>query len=323
MNSAPRSLPSDRFSWLLILAMLGSFVAASARDRFTIDVARAVLPLAGLLLLAITAFVARRAGKRRLEAGATAFLQMTLFTIIGVVLAYALAARGGTPWDARLAMADHALGFDWPILLASLDRMPPLVWVLGLAYHGLIAQMILLIVALSHVGKLATLRIMVAAAILSGFATIMVSAAVPAFGNLFDPAGFQHLWPSVAWTEIGLIAGLRDGSLRTLDLGAMMGIVTFPSFHATLSAIFIWAFRRVPRLAVPGSCCAVLTIAGTPVFGGHYGVDVIAGLLIAPPAIVAARWLTSRSANDLFGKMPAVDIGSPGTREPEARYEVA
>ena len=73
-----------------------------------------------------------------------------------------------------------------------------------------------------------------------------------------------------------------------------MGIVSFPSFHATLAAIFIWAFGAMPRLAGPGRGWAILTIVATPVFGGHYGVDVLMGLLLAPPAIVAAQRLTQR-----------------------------
>lgn len=74
----------------------------------------------------------------------------------------------------------------------------------------------------------------------------------------------------------------------------LMGIVSFPNFHATLAAIFFWAFRAIPRLAVPGGAWAILTIVATPVFGGHYGVDVIMGLILAPPAILAATRLTRR-----------------------------
>jgi hypothetical protein len=42
--------------------------------------------------------------------------------------------------------------------------------------------------------------------------------------------------------------------MRVLDLGAMEGIVTFPSYHAALAAIFVWSFRAVPGLALPGHC---------------------------------------------------------------------
>ncbi len=284
----------DTPSWLLIAAMLMSFLAAQYHHRFTVDPIRAAPAIASLMALGIALAIGRYTARPRLAAGATAFLQMTLFTLLGVVLAYALAANAGQLWDARLAAADRAIGFDWPVVLALLDTCPPLIWLLGLAYHSLTLQMIVVIVALSGMGKFDTLRTMVCAAILSGFVTILVSGLTPAMGNLFDPSRYAHLWPSIAWLEQELISGLRDGSLRVLDLTMLMGIVSFPSFHATLAAIFIWAFGAMPGVALPGRVWAMLTIVATPVFGGHYGVDVIMGLVLAPPALLAARHLTRR-----------------------------
>jgi hypothetical protein len=274
------------FSWWLIVAMLVAFVSISHHDRFTLDPRGAALPLAGLTILTGGIWLGKRFGRARLTLASETFLQMTLFTMLGVVLAYAIAARGGALWDDRLAAADHALGFDWPAIRAALDHLPPLVWLLGLAYHSLVVQMIVAIVALSHAGRTSVLRIAVGAAILSGFVTILVSGLFPAMGNVFDPASYRHLWPSIAWLETDLIGGLRDGSIRIVDLGAMMGIVTFPSFHATLALIFIWAFGHLPRFAHPAQCWAGLTIVATPVCGGHYAVDVLAGLALAPPAII-------------------------------------
>jgi membrane-associated phospholipid phosphatase len=284
----------DTPSWLLIAAMLMSFLAAQYHHRFTVDPIRAVPALASLMALGSARAIGKYTARPRLAAGATAFLQMTLFTLFGVVLAYALAANSGRLWDIRLAAADHAVGFNWPVVFAVLDTCPPAIWLLGLAYHSLTLQMVVVIVALSGTAKFDTLRTMVCAAILSGFVTILISGLTPARGNLFDPSHYVHLWPSIAWLEQELISGLRDGSLRVLDLTMLMGIVSFPSFHATLAAIFIWAFAALPRIALPARAWAILTIIATPVFGGHYGIDVIMGLLLAPPAILAARHLTQR-----------------------------
>ena len=156
--------------------------------------------------------------------------------------------------------------------------------------------MVVAILALSRAARFETLRLTVAAAVLSGFVTILVSAAMPAAGNLFDPERYQHLWPSVAWLERDQIAGLRDGAGRVLDLSVLMGIVSFPSFHATLAALFIWCARDLPGLRWPLQVWAALTIVAPPVFGGHYAVEVIAGLLLAPPAIAAARLVASLPA---------------------------
>jgi membrane-associated phospholipid phosphatase len=269
------TLPADRRdipSWGLIAAMLLSFIAAEYPHAFSIDWVRAVPAVLALVALSVAIII----------------------TLLGVVLAYALAAKSGLLWDDRLAAADRMIGFNWPVVLALLDKCPTAIWVLGLAYHSLTVQMIVVIVALSSLSKFDVLRTTVCAAILSGFVTILISGLTPAMGNLFDPSHYLHLWPSVAWIEQELITGLRDGSRKVLDLTMLMGIVSFPSFHATLAAIFIWSFRAIPRLTVPGAAWAVLTILATPVFGGHYGADVIMGLILAPPAIIFAQRLTRR-----------------------------
>lgn len=247
------------------------------------------IAVAGVLLLAAAMVFGRVRGRRALQVGATAFLQMTLFTLIGVVLSYALAARAGPAWDAQFAAADRALGLDWPMIFGWADYYPAALWLGALAYHGLTVQMITCIVVLSATGQHDRLRIAVVAAIAGGFATILISGLLPAFGNVFDPRHYRHLWPSVAWMEQAMLVGLRDGSWRTIDLTQPMGIVTFPSFHATLPIILAWATWRTPRWRAIVAAWAAVTIAATPLFGGHYLVDVLAGLGLGGMALALAQ----------------------------------
>jgi len=290
MPATPAPRLSDAPAWAMLAAMALACLLACAGLHFGIRPDRALLPAAGLLALAAALAIGRATGRPRLAAGATAFLQMTLFTCLGVVLAYGLAARAGAPWDATLAAADRRLGFDWPATFRALDAHPVAVWIGGVAYHSLVAQMIVAIVVLAACGQVDRLRLAVAAAIGSGFLTILISGLVPAGGNLFDPADYRHLWPSVAWADRALVAGLRDGTHRLLDMTQMTGIVSFPSFHATLPVILAWAQRGVARMRVVAPVWAAVTIVATPVFGGHYAVDVLAGLVLAVVAIaIAAR----------------------------------
>jgi membrane-associated phospholipid phosphatase len=113
-------------------------------------------------------------------------------------------------------------------------------------------------------------------------------------GNVVDPAGFHHLWPSVAWMEQDMLRGLRAGTWRTLNLTQLMGIVTFPSYHATLPVILAWAQRDLPGWRVIAPVWAGLTILATPLFGGHYGVDVLAGIALA----VVALWIAPALVGD-------------------------
>lgn len=284
----------ERPSWWLIAMMACTCLIAGWGLGFRIDPARALPPVAGLMLLGVVAVFATVRGRPRLRMGAVAFLQMTLFTVIGVVLSYALAARSGELWDDRLAAVDRALGFDWPALFAAADRSGAALWIGGLAYHSLTVQMIVAIVVLSAAGQARRLSLAVTAAILSGFVTILLSGATPAMGNVFDPAGYRHLWPSVAWAEQDMLRGLRSGTWRTLDLTQLMGIVTFPSYHATLPVILARAQRDRPGWRVIAPVWAGLTIVATPLFGGHYAVDVLAGIGLAIVALWVAPVLVRR-----------------------------
>ena len=294
MNLPGRRASLDHVTWGLLALMLFACLGFAWGKGFSVDWLHAAVPAAALYGLFLARSIATTRGQPRGAAAATAFGQMTLFTILGVVLAYTIAAHAAPLWDAQLAATDRALGFRWPAILAMLDRSPALIVVLGLAYHSLSVQMVVAILALAHANRVETLRVTVAAAVLSGFATILVSASMPAAGNLFDPGRYAHLWPSIAWLERDLIAGLRDGSGRVLDLSQLMGIVSFPSYHATLAALFIWCARDLPRFRAGLTGWAVLTIVATPVFGGHYAIEVIAGLLLAPPAILAAQAIGGR-----------------------------
>jgi hypothetical protein len=267
---------------------------------FVVDLPHAILPCFGVFLLIAAAVIGKVCARPRLAAGAVAFLQMTLFTMLGVVLAYALAARDAPLWDVRLAAADRRLGLDWPAILRVADTAPAALRLGKIAYDSLIAQMVLCIVVLSATGRTAALRTAVVAAILSGTVIVAISGVVPAMGNLFDAARYHHLSPSIAWQERGLISGLRDGSARVLDPGRLMGIVSFPSYHAALPVILARAVRDVRLLRIAAPAWAAITILATPIFGGHYGVDVLAGIGLACMAIAVSPLLVTWSVSLRF-----------------------
>lgn len=294
---------AERASWLTLAGLAATCAGLCIGHGFTVDPKRVIGPAFGIILLLAGFMVGKARGDQRLAAGAAAFLQMTLFAILGVALAYALAARAPVLRDAELAAIDAALGFDWPAIFRSADSHPLAVWVGGIAYHGLIAQMIGCIVVLAATRRFEALSLAVVAAILTGTLTILVSGIVPAMGNVFDPADYRHLRPSVAWTDRHLITGLRDGTARVLDLGQMTGIVTFPSYHATLTVILAHAVRDVRGLRMAAASWAAVTLLSTPVFGGHYAVDVIGGLIMAAGGIALAP---------LFGRDPSTASEATG-----------
>jgi len=57
------------------------------------------------------------------------------------------------------------------------------------------------------------------------------------------------------------------------------GLVSLPSFHTALGVLFCLTLRH-SRLGWPCLLLNLLMIASTPVMGGHYLVDLLAGALL-------------------------------------------
>ena len=101
MHPGSSERTADTAAWLMLSALALCCALASDGTGFRIDPLRALGPAVGVLALLAGMIVGIARNRPRLAAGATAFLQMTLFTILGVVLAYALAAQA--PATARTA----------------------------------------------------------------------------------------------------------------------------------------------------------------------------------------------------------------------------
>jgi membrane-associated phospholipid phosphatase len=63
------------------------------------------------------------------------------------------------------------------------------------------------------------------------------------------------------------------------------GIVTFPSMHAAIAVIYIYCARHRLWALLVLAPWNLMMLASTPTVGGHYLVDVIAGIAIALASI--------------------------------------
>ena len=233
-------------------------------------------------------------------------VQVLLFSALGLALSYLVVRHDAPLWDEQLRAADLALGFDWLRWAHGVDGHPTLVAIMRIAYASLIPQIIVLLCALGFAKRLYDLRAVMLAAILCGSLCIFASSLVPALGYpaLLHVTGadFQHLNPWAGLVHLHAYEALRQGTLRKLDFATMQGIITFPSYHAGLSSVTLWGFSKVrqPVVRYSGLVLAPLTIVSTPFLGGHYLVDVLAGIGTALVAIAfarsAVRWQPGLSA---------------------------
>ncbi|MGO4333043.1 phosphatase PAP2 family protein [Cupriavidus sp. 2TAF22] len=314
----------DTVRWGSILAVLavdalwlrlsGRSLAAEALESRLL--AFAVLgTLCGLLMLAARASAARGASGRQRLAALAAMMQALAWLVLFLngmcVLSYLLVTMAPPLIDARLAAIDAALGFRWPAVHAWVRAHPDLSGVLQWCYEGGRMQLLLVPLAIGLFGPAERLREFLSCMMISLALVLLISTPLPASGAYYF---FGHLG-GVSPAELAQyshFAPLRDGSLRVFDLNTAQGLVSMPSFHTVMGLVFIRAmwWSRLARFAVlPFN---VVMILSTPSQGGHYLVDVLAGVAVWAATFLLVRALhQAREPRPWRAALPAVSLARP------------
>jgi hypothetical protein len=267
--------------WLLLGGVSAVDLFWCAAERLTVSNWQPFLLVAATLLA--LALVARRAGLPRLGLLAEWTLIWLIFSVAAAILTYAAATRDGPLFDARLAAFDRALGFDWNAWIVRVRAHPLAEAMLRGAYESLLAQILLTIAWFTWQGREERIAELIAAVTIALLLTTAVFCLFPAFGPGVDVPGFELAY-------LGDLTGLRNGTLPSLDVMLLKGVITFPSFHAVLAVLFVWAHRDSISL-VPAAALNLVMLVAIPSEGGHYLVDIFGGFAVVAVAIPAARFL--------------------------------
>lgn len=271
--------------WLLLAALsVGDFVWSEAKGVVIADW-WPLIPLGAALLAVSLAY--RRGGRNpRLAAAIEWILLWIVFSVSGALLTYLAAAHNGPLYDAQLAAADHAIGFHWHAWFRFVTAHPALEVPFAIAYHSLLPQIVLSVAWFSFLGRderNAELLIAVTVALLLTTALFLL---VPSLGPCAGVPAFRDLYVSD-------LTALRNGTMPSIDVMLLKGVIAFPSFHAVLASLFTYAHRRSP-IFVPVALFNLLMLAALPSQGGHHLVDVLGGIAVAIAALLAARAVPTR-----------------------------
>lgn len=219
---------------------------------------------------------------------------LSAYTLVAAISTYVATVIGaGVPlWDGRFLAADRVLGFDWRDYLAWLDAHPRLGALLDASYRSALWQVAAAILVLGVLGHVRRLQGFVLALQLSLLACIVAPAVTPALGAYaalhIDPVrDHPHIPLTLMNGAVPQILQLRGGSplIRIEDI---QGIVVFPSFHTVLALLFAWAFWPVRVLRPVALLLNACMLAATPLSGGHYLVDLGAGVALGVGSLVVA-----------------------------------
>lgn len=213
----------------------------------------------------------------------TAFL--LAFSAAAAVFSVLITSIGLPLIDDRLMAIDSALGFDWQAYVGFVNGYRWLGQVSSFIYMTTLSQVALTVVALAFLGKLETVQHFVLSVMLGALICIAISAILPAagaLGTIRPPAEFIAMNSPVVDLEYKqAFFDLRDGLGRFISFDEPRGLIAFPSYHATLSALIILAFTRIRMWFWPVLALNLAVILSTPVDGGHHMIDAMGGVAVA------------------------------------------
>lgn len=186
--------------------------------------------------------------------------------------------------DLWLHRTDLALGLDWLGYWQWVHDRPALHGPMRTLYNELNAATLALVVGLLLLRRLNRTRRFAEAFIICAVISILCGLLVPARGAvatlIADPALYPNFADLPGTYFVAAFDHLRAAEAPVIGGGPLPGLVCFPSLHTGIAVLMVLAARRTPLL-VPALAYALPMIATTPIWGGHYFVDVIAGTAMA------------------------------------------
>jgi hypothetical protein len=224
--------------------------------------------------------------------------QIRVLAMLATPLTYIAASANLPLQDSTLAYWDQHLGLDWAAYYQFVTARPTLV-LYACFFYALISWFAVGVpVFLGLTQNYVRLQQFTLACILTFCATAIISTFIPAFGTYHQyalPTEFSGFKASGYLVQMERLPLVRDGALRVLNVPNLAGIITFPSFHAAAAVLALWGFWGTWWMRPFALMTSVGMLLATPLFGGHYFVDIFVGVALAALAIAIAKSVGERS----------------------------
>ena len=215
--------------------------------------------------------------------------QFIVFIFSAVVFVYIMSASSRDLYDAEILSMDRWLGMDVVNVLSWVNQHPYINEILQASYLSY-WQLPVVAVALTMCKKSITAYKVILCLTIASTICSVISYFFPAVA----PFNFLNLiatdYPNVnmisGYHHLHDYLGMRDGTLKSLDLLQLKGVITFPSTHASIAVIMIWGFWHIDWLRWPLLIFNLIALVSIPITGGHYLTDAIFGIIIAVISIL-------------------------------------
>lgn len=291
-SSRPVYLALTGCSAVLLIFCLVSAPPGSAHSA--LPLLETLLLLTPPLLVPAAFFHERKAWCRR-----DAFLMIPWTLLIALLITQAAPTTATYAFPLRDSLwrsMDEHLGINIPAIMGFTARHPLLQAVLTDCYAWALHPLVLLAIFLpALLGRRETAQRFVLANAFSFALALPCMLLLPAVGPWvgwhFQPTHLQQACEASIYS-------LRRGSLSISN--SFGGIVCLPSFHVFWAVVSAQALLPFRLLRYPAILAAALITVSTMTTGWHYGVDVLAGLLMFAICSFLAGWVVSGHPNLSF-----------------------
>ena len=280
-----RQISENQMLWAIIAVMIGvdALWAWSIGIRVSPPNPWIIVIFCGMACLNL-AYVTIRPD-RRIAMFAATIAQLIAFSSAATLLTYLTAASRFPLIDGYLAAADAAIRFDWLSLFMWVHEHPAVDRLLAISYDSAVVQIVILVILLPALGRLERLREFVWLFVITLLITVALAWVMPAEGA-FAHYRVSHLTNAYYLHDFNV---LRAGGMPEIAMARVTGIVQFPSFHAAMALMLIYAYRGISYLFPISILLNLVMIASSLTTGGHHLTDVLAGLAVVPLAIFILR----------------------------------
>ncbi len=203
--------------------------------------------------------------------------------------------------DAQLYRLDQIFGLNWFAYFQWVHDTPFLLPILEWSYNSMMMALVMSLVILRLMDRFDRVFVLIHSFIFTALTCMAIGAFFPALGATTFLISDLSLYPNFknmpGSYAVSAIENLRAATgVIVFDPNKMPGLVTFPSFHTAGTIAIAFAFRRTV-LEIPMWIYTAVVVASTPVFGGHYLIDLWAGAAIGFAVCTGVeKWMFVRRA---------------------------
>lgn len=220
---------------------------------------------------------------------------LVLFSLVMALYNYLLLPLTRPPIDQFITSIDAFFGFYWPDVMAWAAQHPVITLILKLSYMSTMAQLSILIALLGLTGRQKQMDVLILTVIISATIAICFWGVFPSLGakSLYQLS--PEIWAAIApivdkeyAEELKYITVHGPGVIVPYE---MRGLIAFPSYHASLAFVALFASFAVKKVFPIFLVLNILILPATFIHGGHHFLDPFAGFIL-----FFASWCVAKKA---------------------------